>query len=231
VQLPNRRLLRQFALRARVGEAKRTRKDFKTPCAAQYKVPSKTVTKKTNRNPYLCPANSTTMFNKIIKLIIAAALLVFAVYEFSLGEIGNGIFLILLAALPVLLYYKNEMIIMAFLRLRKQDFPGAQKWLSKIKNPETALVRKQQGYYNYLHGVMLSQKNMLQAEKYFKKAIELGLSMDTDLAIAKLNLAGVAMTRRRKIEATNLLSEARKLDKHNMLKDQIAMMKEQLKKI
>jgi hypothetical protein len=35
---------------------------------------------------------------------------------------------------------------------------------------------------------MLSQTNINQSEKYFKKAIELGLSMDMDLAV-KLNLA------------------------------------------
>lgn len=78
---------------------------------------------------------------------------------------------------------------------------------------------------------MLAQTNLTQAEKYFKKAIELGLSMDMDLAVCKLNLAGVAMTRRRKLEATNLLNEAKKLDKQNMLKDQIVMMKGQLKKM
>ena len=55
--------------------------------------------------------------------------------------------------------------------------------------------------------------------------------MDMDLAVAKLNLAGIAMTRRRKLEATSLLNEAKKLDKQNMLKDQITMMKDQMKKI
>lgn len=55
--------------------------------------------------------------------------------------------------------------------------------------------------------------------------------MDQDLAMAKLNLAGIAMTKRRKREATNLLAEAKKLDKHNMLQDQIRMMKQQMKKI
>jgi tetratricopeptide (TPR) repeat protein len=119
---------------------------------------------------------------------------------------------------------------LAQLVFRVQDFAGAKVWLDKIKNPETALVRKQQGYYNYLHGLMLSQTNLTQAEKYFKKAIELGLNMDMDLAVAKLNLAGVAMSRRRKLEATNLLNEAKKLDKQGMLKDQIKMMKEQMKK-
>jgi tetratricopeptide (TPR) repeat protein len=171
------------------------------------------------------------MFHRFIKLIIAALLLFTSVWQFTEGNIGNGIFLVLLTAIPIFLYYKNEYILLAFLKLRKQDFAGAKVWLDKIKNPETALVRKQQGYYNYLHGLMLSQTNLTQAEKYFKKAIELGLNMDMDLAVAKLNLAGVAMSRRRKLEATNLLNEAKKLDKQGMLKDQIKMMKEQMKKI
>jgi tetratricopeptide (TPR) repeat protein len=171
------------------------------------------------------------MFHRNIKLIIAGLIIATGIWQFTEGNIGNGIFLILLSAIPIFLYFKNEFILLAFLKLRKQDFPGAQKWLSFIKNPETALVRKQQGYFNYLHGIMLSQTNINQAEKYFKKAIELGLAMDMDLAVAKLNLAGVAMTRRRKLEATTLLNEAKKLDKQNMLKEQIVMMKEQMKKI
>ena len=171
------------------------------------------------------------MFHKNIKFIIAGLLIVTGIYLITDNYTGNGIFLILLSAIPIFLYFKNEFILLAFLKLRKQDFEGAKKWLAYIKNPETALVRKQQGYFNYLHGIMLSQTNINQAEKYFKKAIELGLSMDMDLAVAKLNLAGVAMTRRRKLEATSLLNEAKKLDKQNMLKEQIAMMKEQMKKI
>jgi len=171
------------------------------------------------------------MFHRIIKLIIAGLIVVAGIWQFTEGNIGNGIFLILLTAIPIFLYFKNEFILLAFLKLRKQDFVGAKKWLAYIKNPETALVRKQQGYFNYLHGIMLSQTNLNQSEKYFKKAIELGLSMDMDLAVAKLNLAGVAMTRRRKLEATTLLNEAKKLDKQNMLTDQIKMMKDQMKKI
>ena len=171
------------------------------------------------------------MFNKNIKLIIAAAIFAFAIYQFYEGQIGNGIFLILLAAIFILLYFKNEFILLSFLKLRKQDFEGTKRLLSKIKNPETALVRKQQGYFNYLQGIMVSQTNINAAEKFFKKAIELGLSMDMDLAVAKLNLAGVAMSRRRKLEATNLLNEAKRLDKQGMLKEQITMMKGQMKKM
>ncbi|MEY4037900.1 MAG: hypothetical protein RIR67_210 [Bacteroidota bacterium] len=171
------------------------------------------------------------MFHKNIKLILAGLIVATGIWQFTESNIGNGIFLILVSAIPVFLYFKNEFILLAFLKLRKQDFEGAKKWLDKIKNPESALVQKQQGYFNYLHGIMLSQTNINQSEKYFKKAIELGLSMDMDLAVAKLNLAGIAMSRRRKLEATSLLNEAKKLDKQNMLKDQISMMKDQMKKI
>ena len=78
---------------------------------------------------------------------------------------------------------------------------------------------------------MVSQSNMNEAEKYFKRAIDLGLSMNADLAMAKLNLAGIAMTKNRKREAEMLLAEAKKLDKHNMLDEQIKMMKQQMKKV
>lgn len=170
------------------------------------------------------------MFNKNIKLVLTALILAFAVWQFIEGNIGNGIMYILLSSIFVFLYFKNEFILLSFLRLRKEDFPGAKKWLDKIKNPETSLIRKQQGYYNYLNGLMVSQTNMKEAEKYFKKAISLGLSMDTDMAMAKLNLAGIAMSKNRKREAQILLTEAKKLDKHNMLDNQIKMMKEQMKK-
>jgi len=171
------------------------------------------------------------MFNKNIKLIIAVLIFVWAIYQFVGGNIGNGIMLLLLAGVFVFFYFKNEILLLAFLKMRKQDFTGSTKWLSYIKNPSAALIQKQEGYYNFLQGIMVSQTNLTQAEKFFKKAIKLGLSMDHDLAMAKLQLAGVAMTKRRKREATMLMGEAKKLDKHGMLKEQIQMMKQQMKKI
>jgi hypothetical protein len=57
------------------------------------------------------------------------------------------------------------------------------------------------------------------------------LSMDHDLAMAKMSLAGIAMQKRRKREAQTLLTEAKKLDKNQMLGDQLKLMQQQLKKI
>ncbi len=171
------------------------------------------------------------MFNKNIKLVIAGLIIAYAIYQFVEGNIGNGISLILFSLIFIFLYFRNEIILLAFLRMRKQDMEGTQKWLDRIKNPEAALITKQQGYYNYLHGILHSQKNLTQAEKYFRKALKLGLTMDYDVAMAKLSLAGIAMQKRRKREATTLLNEAKKLDKNNMLTEQIKMMQKQMKKI
>jgi len=171
------------------------------------------------------------MFNKNLKLVITGLIVAYAIYQFVEGYIGNGIFLILLSLIFVFLYFRNELILLAFLRMRKQDMAGTEKWLERIKNPGGALTTKQQGYYNYLYGIIYSQKNLTQAEKYFKKALKLGLNMDYDVAMAKLSLAGIAMQKRRKREATTLLQEAKKLDKNNMLTEQIKMMQQQMKKI
>ena len=171
------------------------------------------------------------MFHKNFKLVIAALIIGLAVWQFINGYIGNGIMFILLSLVFIFLYFRNEFILLAFLRMRKQDFEGVKKWLGKIKNPEAALIQKQQGYYNYMHGIIYSQTNLTQAEKFFRKALKLGLTMDYDVAMAKLSLAGIAMQKRRKREATTLLNEAKKLDKQNMLTDQIKMMQQQMKKI
>lgn len=171
------------------------------------------------------------MFPKFIKIVLAALTVSYSVYQFKESSIGNGVALIFLAGIFVFLYFKNEIILLSFLRLRKQDFEGTMRWLQRIKNPRTALTQKQQGYFHFLHGVIEAQKNLTKAERHFKKAISLGLNMKHDLAMAKLSLAGIVMQKRRKREATTLLNEAKKLDKQGMLTEQIKIMQQQLKKI
>jgi len=171
------------------------------------------------------------MFPKVIKLILSLISIGIAVYQFIDDYIGNGILFVLLSGMFILLYFKNEIIFLSFLRLRKQDFIGTEKWLSRIPNIERNLVRKQQGYYYYLLGIIQSQKNLTQAEKHFKAALKLGLSMNHDVAMAKMSLAGIYMQKRRKREAQQLLTEAKKLDKHGMLSGQMKMIQQQMKKI
>src|SRR5690606_7609997 len=100
-----------------------------------------------------------------------------------------------------------------------------------IKNPESQLVRKQFGYYNFMQGLTEGQNNISLAEKYMRKALDFGLSFAHDRAMAKMNLAAGAMSRGRKQEAQKWLSEAKAEDKQNMLTDQIKMFESQMKKM
>ena len=171
------------------------------------------------------------MFPKFLKLFLAVLTFGFAIYQFVDDYIGNGIMMVIITGFLILSYFKNEIIFLAFLRLRKQDFVGTEKWLMRIPNVERNLVRKQQGYYNYLFGIIHSQKNLTQAEKFFKTAIKLGLSMNHDLAMAKMSLAGIYLQKRRKREAQQLLNEAKGHDKHGMLKSQMKIIQQQMKRI
>lgn len=171
------------------------------------------------------------MIAKYLKLTLIALGLFLSGYSFSIGEIGNGIFLLLTAGIFILLYYRNEHIITAFFHMRKGDMAKAEKALGRIKQPEY-LVKGQQAYYWFLRGIMESQTRSLgKAETALRKALSIGLRNASDQAMAKLNLAGIAMNKRRKREATNLLAEAKKLDKRKLLDEQIKMMKQQMKKI
>jgi len=171
------------------------------------------------------------MLNKIIKIVLTALLIAWATFQFIQGNIGNGIFLILAAALVVLLIFRHEMLLIAFWFVRKGNLEKAEVYLDKIKQPQH-LVRAQEAYYYFLKGLTTSQKGgVFEAEKFFKKALNTGLRMGHDQAMAKLSLAGAAMSRRRKREAQTLLTEAKKLDKHGLLDEQMKMMKDQMKRI
>jgi len=170
------------------------------------------------------------MYNKEIKIALALIILACSIFLFNSGEIGYGIVVLIIMGLVILSIFKDERIVKAFYHLRKNDMQKAASTLNKIKHPEK-LVRSQEAYYYYLNGLILSQTQMNQSERFFKKALSIGLRTDTDKAVAKLNLAGLAMSRRKKREATTLITEAKKLDKHNMLDEQLKMMKQQLKRI
>ena len=107
----------------------------------------------------------------------------------------------------------------------------AEKSLNRIKNPEQSLLQGQLAYWYMLQGMIQSQTGIGKAESLMRKALSTGLRQKHDQAMAKLQLAGFAVAKRRKREATVLLTEVKKLDTRGMLKDQIKMLKDQMKRI
>ncbi|WP_423148010.1 DUF2892 domain-containing protein [Rubrolithibacter danxiaensis] len=163
-----------------------------------------------------------------IRLIIAFVLLGASVALMVFGYWGWGILGILLAVIVFVTFFFNENMLIAQYYLRKENMDKAQQWLNKITNYEKQLMRGQHGYYHLLLGLIESRKAPMQSEKYFKRALSLGMTMDHNVALAKLSLAGIAMAKRNKREATMYLQEAKKADKNKLLAEQIKMMQGQM---
>lgn len=171
------------------------------------------------------------LFAYWFRLGIFGILFAFSIYSFVDGEIGNGIFVLLLSLIVLLTVWINEAVVLVFLAVRKGDFETAKKRLNWMSKPEW-LVKGQRAYWYYLDGMIKSQSGELsKADGSFKRALKLGLYMNHDTAMAKLSLAGIAASKRRKREALNWLNEAKKADDKKMLTDQIKMMKQQLSRI
>ena len=169
--------------------------------------------------------------NKYIKLGIAAVLVVLAIFLFVEREYGWGFFALLVAVFPVIFYFRNENILIAFWFLRKEEIDKTKSWLNKITNPETQLIPKQMGYFNYMKGIVAAQDNDLSgSEKFMKDALNYGLSFDHDRAMANLSLAGAAMAKGKKRDAETYIKEAKKNDTKGMFGEQIKMMNDQMKR-
>lgn len=163
-----------------------------------------------------------------IRLIIAGAILAGSIALFFFGSWGWGILGILLALIVAVTFFFNEKMLIAQWFLRKENMTKAEEWLKKIKNYEKELVQQQHGYYHLLIGLIESRRAPMQSEKYFKKALSMGMTMEHNVALAKLSLAGIAMAKRNKREATMYLQEAKKADKNKLLAEQIKMMQDQM---
>jgi len=166
--------------------------------------------------------------SNIVRLIIACVVLGAAVALCAFGFWGWGILVLFLGGFVLLSYFFNENMILAQWFLRKENTTKAEEWLLKITNYEKQLNKSQHGYYNLLIGLIETRKAPLKAEKYFKKALSLGMKMSHNTALAKLSLAGIAMAKRNKREAQMYLQEAAKDDKNKLLGEQIKMMKGQM---
>jgi len=171
------------------------------------------------------------MVRKYIRLIIASLLLIGSVLLFIKGFIFIGILVDLISVFVGLAHFRNENIILAFYFIRKNNITSAATAIARIKHPEY-LIKSQEAYFYLLNGMLESQQHSIsKAEKSFKKALSVGLRMESDQAVAKLNLAGIYLAQRNKKLAQHYLQDAKKLDKQKMLKAQIKEVEEMMKRV
>ena len=168
------------------------------------------------------------MIGFIIRCLVALATLGFNTYLFYTGYWGWGIFMIFISTLVVLSFFRNENMILALVQMQRGNTDKALKYINRIRQPQF-LPRKQHAYVLFLQAVMGAQlAGMAQSEQKLRKALSLGLRKPEDSAMARMHLAGICAQTGRKKESLSLLSEAKKLDKSGMMKDQIRTMQQQL---
>jgi hypothetical protein len=166
--------------------------------------------------------------SNIVRLIIACIIMGAAVTMAAFGIWGWGILVMFIGGVALLSFFFNENMLISQFYLRKENSDKAEQWLLKITDYEKQLHKNQWGYYNLLMGLIESRKTPLKSEKFFKKALTLGMRMSHNTALAKLSLAGIAMAKRNKREAQMYLQEAAKDDTNKLLAEQIKMMKGQM---
>ena len=167
--------------------------------------------------------------NKYIKLVIAGLMVTGGIFLMFNRQIGWGIVCVVLSIVPIVLFFKNEYILLSLWKMRDQKLDEVARLLSNITDYKTQLHRSQYGYYHYMLGLTYAE-NPLKAEGLMKTALEYGMSMKHDRALAKFNLAIAALSRGNKTDAQRLLNDAQKLDTAGMLTEHIRSMKEQMKK-
>lgn len=169
------------------------------------------------------------MIGLILRIIIALSALAFTVFLFFVGSWGWGITMILPLAIIWATFWRNENVIIALYHMRLGKIDKAWNALNRIKALQF-LPKKQHAYVLYLKG-MLGLQNELgyaQCEQMIRKGLNMGLRTNQDQAVAQMQLAGICMQTGRKNEAKMLLSESKKLDTKNMLKEQLSTMKKQM---
>src|SRR6187402_3199159 len=124
--------------------------------------------------------------SNIVRLIVACVLFGAAVALCAFGFWGWGILSLLFGGIVLLSFFFNENMIIAQYFLRKDNQAKAEEWLLKITDYEKQLHKNQHGYYNLLIGLIESRKAPMKSEKFFKKALQLGMKMSHNTALAKL---------------------------------------------
>lgn len=171
------------------------------------------------------------MVRKYVRLVIAVILFLGSIYLFATGSIYLGLLVLLFSGIFVSIHFKNEKNLLAFYYLRKNKFQLAESVLSKVKHPES-MIESQQAYFYFLTAsVELQNRNNTSADKNFKKALNIGLRLKSDQAVAKLNLSGIALSRRNVQMAKHYLQEAKVLDNKKLLTPQIKELEGMMKRI
>ena len=133
------------------------------------------------------------MISFIIRCLLTATALAFNTYLFYSGSWGWGISFILITALLIFSFFRNENMILALNQMRVGNTEKAKKHINKITHPQL-MPKKQHAYILYLQAVMNTQEfGLAKSEQLLRKALGLGLRTKQDQAVARMHLQGFVL--------------------------------------
>src|ERR1700761_1053533 len=153
--------------------------------------------KSTNKRVFAIYFIAYKIMSNVVRLIIACVAAGAGDTLCGFGFWGWGILVFLLGGIILLTFFFNENMLIAQFYLRKDNMVKSEEWLGKVTDYEKQLNKSQHGYYNLLIGLLESRKAPMKSEKYFKKALSLGMKMSHNIALAKLSLAGISSAKRK----------------------------------
>ncbi|MDX1665828.1 MAG: hypothetical protein R3350_01290 [Saprospiraceae bacterium] len=103
--------------------------------------------------------------------------------------IATAWYLYAASALLLITHFLFGNVWIAFNQLKRGKLERAEQLLDQIRFPEL-LIARNRAYYHFARGMIWLQREQLKrGEAHLQKAVKLGLSRETDRALAQLNLA------------------------------------------
>ena len=128
-----------------------------------------------------------------------------------------------LAALILLVsHYLFGMVWVAFNQLKKGKLVQAEQIIQQIKKPEW-LIKRNRAYFYFTKGLINLQRKDLEAgEQNLRRALDLGIKRESDVALINLNLAHIYYLRKKFDNARKHLEHAKAQNSGDLLiKDNI----------
>lgn len=161
------------------------------------------------------------MFTPLVRVLMGVTGLVMGVFYFIRGSNTAAYLMLLAVALTVWGYFKNGTVYLAWRKVKKEDFTGAEKVLQKTRFPEF-LKKEQRGFYHFTKGLIeASRNNSLEARGHFTDAIKFGVRTENNVAIINLNLAEIEVNEGNYLNAKEHLVKAQSLKHSGALEPEI----------
>ena len=148
------------------------------------------------------------MFTPVTRAFLILGSIAYAIWLFSMGNLGGILFLVAAACL-VFGYFRYGTIWLAFQAVRKGKFKLAEKLIGKVFDPNS-LNPQSRAYYHWVHGMLaLKHGDLNRARDFLDLAATGKLRTSNDRSMVACTLTQIALAKGDRVAAEEQLQKAR----------------------